>query len=303
MRVALVILATVALAATAGSLPFARAGLLDAPTATLLRHTEVAAGLGFSAYSYENADSTSESDFSLGGHVEFGLLDRVQLGVTYLGAGGISGQFRVLALRESITRPGIALGIENLTGEKNYDFFEGDSGLAPYPHDQNLSGYVVITKNLDYLARVPLMLNLGWGTGRFVQELDDDGIASPIPGLFFAVETHPHPSVSVALEWDGRDLNLGGHYAINRSVHVRGAVGELEQVFRSSERDMTDPMQSPKFTIGVEAFFGPFFNRTTLEPVERLRGARDEEALRQLEEQRREALREIEELLRAMEED
>ena len=39
---------------------------------------------------------------------------------------------------------------------------------------------------------------------------------------------------------------------------------------------------------------------TTLEPTERLRRVQDEEALRQLEEERREALREIEELLRAM---
>jgi vacuolar-type H+-ATPase subunit E/Vma4 len=59
-------------------------------------------------------------------------------------------------------------------------------------------------------------------------------------------------------------------------------------------------MQSTKFTVGVQFFFGPFLNRTTLEPTERLRRERDEEALQQLEESRRHALEEIEELLRSM---
>lgn len=288
-------------AAWAGSLPFARYGMIDSPTASILEHSEVAVGLGFTTYGYDNPDSTSESNFAISGHVEAGILDRIQIGATYLGAGGFSGQLRVLAMGESITRPGICLGVENIIGEKNYEFFEDDSTLYSYPTSQNLSAYIVISKNLDYLAHLPVCLNLGWGTGRFMQKEDSDGFSNPVPGLFLSVEVHPSTAFSLALEWDGRDANLAGRYTVNRHVTVQAALAEFEQTLRGTDRDKTDVMQNTKFTLGAEFFLGPFFNRTTLEPTERLRRTQDEEALRQLEEERREALAEIEELLRAME--
>jgi len=287
--------------ALAGSLPFSRYGMIDAPVADVLEHTQASIGLGFTAYGFQNSDGSSESNLALAGCVEIGLLDRVQVGGTYLGAGGFSAQVRVLALRESITRPGIAIGVENLTGEKNYEFFEDDSTLYQYPADQNLSAYFVITKNLDYLAHIPVCLSLGWGTGRFQQKEDSDGFSNPLPGLFMAVEMHPSNVLSLAVEWDGRDANLGARYHINRRVSVGAALAEFEQALRGDERDKTDVMQNTKFTISAEFVLGPFFNRTTLEPAERLRRTQDEEALRRLEEERRRALQEIEELLRAME--
>ncbi len=286
--------------ALAGSLPFARYGMIDSPVAGVLEHSQVAIGLGFTAYGYEHDNGTSESDFAIAGYVEAGILDRIQVGGTYLGAGGFSGQLRVLALRESITRPGIAVGVENIIGEKNYEFFEEDSSLYVYSESQNLSAYLVVTKNLDYLAHIPVCLSLGWGTGRFMQEEESDGFSNPLPGLFMAVEIHPSSMLSLQLEWDGRDANLGGSYAVNRNVTVMAALAEFEQSLRGDDRDKTDVMQNTKFTVGAEFLLGPFFNRTTLEPTERLRRVQDEEALRQLEEERREALREIEELLRAM---
>lgn len=293
------IVIVVACTAYAGSLPYARWGMIDSPTAGVLDHSQIAVGGGFTAYGFQNPDSTDESDFALSGHIEVGLFDRVQAGVTYLGAAGISGQLRVVAFTESITRPGLAVGIENLTGETDYEFFQDDS-LYHYPQSQNLSVYVVATKSLDYLAHTPICLNLGWGMGRFLQETEDDGFDNPIPGLFFAIEAHPVPSFSMTLEWDGRDANLGAQYSVSRHFMVRAAVAEFEQALRGDERDQTDVMQNTKITIGFEALLGPFFNRTTLEPTERLHGTTDEEALRQLEEERREALRQIEELLQDM---
>jgi hypothetical protein len=301
MRLILAALFCICAFAAAGSLPFARSGILDSPIASVLRHTEIEAGGSFTAFSYQRADSSSQSDFAISGHVEVGLFERAQVGVTYLGAGGISGQIRLLALRESISRPGIAIGVENLTGEKNYEFFEGDSGLYVYPNSQNFSVYVVLTKNFDFLTGAPIFLDLGWGTGRFMQDADteSDGFSNPLPGLFGAFEYHPSPVLSLALEWDGRDANIGGTYRLGRSAQASAAIAEFEQLFRSS-RDEQDVMQSTKFTVGVQFFFGPFLNRTTLEPTERLRRERDEEALQQLEESRRHALEEIEELLRSM---
>jgi hypothetical protein len=289
--------------AGAASLPFARYGLVDTPTGILLRHTQIQIGGSFTGYSYQTADSTSESDFAIAGHIEVGIFDRAQVGVTYLGAGGISGQARAIIMHESIYRPTISIGVENLVGEENYEFFESDSGaLYEYPESQNMSAYIVFTKSLDNLARAPITISLGYGTGRFRQASDTpgDGIENPLPGLFASAEFHPEPRLSIMLEWDGRDANLGGTYQVSDMVQVALAVAEFEQFMRGDARDQTDVMQSTKISLGAQITLGPFLNRTTLQPIERLSRNRDEAALAALEEARRHALEDIEALLRTM---
>ena len=293
-----------------GSLPFARGGLLDTPRASVLHHTQVELGGSFTAYSYEVTDSagvdtTSESSFAVAGHLTVGLLDRGELGVTYLGDGGISGNAKFLALGETITRPGIAIGVENLIGEPNYEFWADDSGqLYQYGVDQNWAAYVVVTKNFDYFTGAPFCINMGYGLGRFQQDTDGAGEAftSPVPGLFVAFEFHPNMKTAIALEWDGRDANFGGSYTVNKWLTLQGAVAEFEQFIRSGEDvNRTDVMQNAKFTVGAELTIGPFMSRTHLEPTERLRPQRDEDAFQALEEARARAREKIRELQESME--
>jgi hypothetical protein len=284
----------------AGGLPFAHWGVLDTPDASVLQHSQIVLGGSFVAYGYDRADSSRESDFALAAFLEGGLFNMGQIGITYLGSAGLSGTARFLALREDVTTPGIAVGCENITGEKNYDFFrdENDS-LYNYGKDQNFSAYVVLSKGLNYVIGAPVTVNLGYGLGRFQQQKDDtsDGIRNPFPGIFFSMVFDVGPSGMIAVEWDGRDLNLGGSYSINRYLTVSGAVAELEQLLRpSDERDPTDVMQSVKFALGAQFTLGPFISRTTLEPTERLSGTADREALEALEEARRRAREEIDEL-------
>ncbi|MBD3370045.1 hypothetical protein GF402_06760 [Candidatus Fermentibacteria bacterium] len=292
----------------AGSLAFSRAGMLDCPTATVPLHTQVVVGGSFTAYSFEvadtaSADTTSESDFAIAGHLDVGLFDRGMIGATYLGDGGISGNVRFLVFGETITRPGIAVGAENLIGEENYEFWsDGEGNLYDYGESQNLSAYVVLTKNFDYFTGAPFCVNLGWGLGRFQQKEQNspEGFVNPVPGLFLGFEYHPSLVTSVALEWDGRDANLGGSYTMNEYVRFMGSISELEQLIRSGEEvDRTDVMQNVKFTLGVEFTVGPFGSKTHLDPFQRL-GEREhnEEALHKLEEARsqaREKIRELEE--------
>jgi len=309
LRSLLFALVTAALCA-AGSLPFSRGGILDTPRASVLHHTQVELGGSFTAYSYEVTDSagvdtTSESTFAVAGHLTVGILGRGELGVTYLGDGGISGNVKFLAMGETITRPGIAIGCENLIGEPNYEFWADDSGqLYDYGVDQNWAAYVVVTKNFDYFTGAPFCINLGYGMGRFQQDTDGAGEAftSPVPGLFLAFEFHPNMQTAIALEWDGRDANFGGSYAVNKWLTLRGAVAEFEQFIRSGEDvNRTDVMQNAKFTVGAELTIGPFMSRTELEPTERLRPQRDEDAFQALEEARARAREKIRELQESME--
>ncbi len=288
--------------AVAGSLPFSRPGLIDIPTATIIQHTQIVLGGSFTAFSYEKPDSTMESDFALGGHFEFGLFDRAQVGVTWLGDAGLSGNVRVLAFRERINTPAVAIGCQNITGEKNYEFFrDTEDSLYKYEESQNFSVYLVLTKNLDHFSGVPLRVNLGYGIGRFMQgkNSDSDGITNPFRGLFGSFDYSPTDDFSMMLEWDGRDANFGVQYVLNNNFRFKGAVAELEQL-AISNRNPSDVMQNIKFSLGLEITIGPFFNRTTLEPFEDLILDNDEALLRKLEEIRSHARENISKIERTI---
>jgi len=300
MRVVSALFPALAFVAFAGGLPFSHYGLLDTPSASLLRHTEVAIGIGATSYSLEDTAGNSNMDVSVAGYLEVGLFGRGQVGGTYLGQAGFSGTVRGLALIETINRPGIAVGVENLIGEENYEFYrdENDS-LYAYPNAQNFSIYGVVTKDFSYFISMPVCVNLGYGTGRFQQSGEAvDGLENPVPGLFGSVLFHPTMETEVMLEWDGRDLNVGGVYRLNRNITINAAASELEHLFVSGDSTGTDPdvMRTPKFSLGVQINLGPFLNRTELDPYERLRYTEDDEALQQLEEYRRGAREEIRDL-------
>lgn len=300
MRIVTAVFPVLVCLAFAGGLPFSHYGLLDTPSASLLRHTEVALGIGATTYSMKDTTGSSNMDVSIAGYLEVGLFGRGQLGGTYLGQGGFSGTARGLALIETINRPGIAVGVENIIGEENYEFFrdENDS-LYNYPNAQNFSIYGVFTKDFSYFISLPVCVNLGYGTGRFQQSSEAvDGLENPIPGLFGSILFHPTMEAEVMLEWDGRDFNAGGMYRLNRNFTIMAAASELEHLFVSGDSTGTDSdiMQTPKFTLGVQVTLGPFLNRTELDPYERLRYTEDDEALQQLEEYRARAREEIQDL-------
>jgi hypothetical protein len=296
---AVLVLLMAAVSANGGSLPFSRPGLMDIPTASVLHHTEIVIGGSFTAFSYETADSISESDFAMAGHLEIGLFNRGQLGITWLGSAGLSGNARILVLRERINTPAIAIGCQNITSEKDYEFFrDADDSLYHYEEAQNFSAYVVMTKSLDYFSGMPVCLHLGYGIGRFRQgenSISDGRISNPFRGLFAALDYHPVPELSLMLEWDGRDASLGAEYNLNSNVRFLCGLSEFEQLF-ASERNRTDVMQNAKFSLGAEFTFGPFLNRTTLQPYEQLSEDYNRELLEELEAIRSNAKQEIEEL-------
>ncbi|MEN8208574.1 MAG: YjbH domain-containing protein [Candidatus Fermentibacteria bacterium] len=296
----LLIILTAGNSVFAGSLPFSRPGLIDIPTASMLLHSQIRLGGAVTAFSYQMADSTTESDFAIGGHLEFGLLSRAQLGITWLGAAAISGDVRVLAIRESTVIPAIAIGCQNIIGEENYEFFRDDQdSLYKYEEAQNYSAYLVLTKSLDYFSGIPVCIHLGYGIGRFRQgeNSGSDGISNPFPGLFGGFDYHPVSNVSLMLEWDGRDANFGASYTMNDYVRFLGAAAELEQLALNN-RDLSDVMQNVKFSLGVEITLGPFLNTTTLQSFGQLTERVNDDLLLKLEAIRANAREDIEELKR-----
>ncbi len=297
VTVAVVVLPLIAFA---GGLPFSHYGLLDTPSADLLKHTEIAIGGGGTAYSIEDSTGASNMNITAAGYLEIGLFERGQIGGTYLGEAGFSGTARGLLLKETLSRPGISIGVENIIGEKDYEFYRnpGDS-LYHYPNAQNFSVYALISKDFSYFVSFPMCLNIGFGTGRFTQSSEAaDGWDNPLPGVFGSVLIHPSIVSEVIVEWDGRDLNAGGVYRLNNYVSVMTAASELEHLFVSNDSTSNgqDVMQNTKYTIGLQVNIGPFLNRTELDPYERLRYTDDDEALELLREYRARAREEIQEM-------
>jgi len=288
------------LVAIAGGLPFSHYGLLDTPSASLLQHTEVAISAGGTAYSLKDSSGASNMNVATAAYLEVGLFNRGQIGGTYLGQAGFSGTARGLLLNETISRPGISLGVENIIGEEDYEFYRNrEDSLYHYPNPQNFSIYGLISKDFSYFISLPVCLNIGFGTGRFVQSADAaDGFENPIPGLFGSLQVHPAINSEVVLEWDGRDINIGGFYKLNKHFTVMAAASELEHLFLSddSTSNAQDVMQYTKFTVALQIELGPFLNRTELDPYERLRYTDDDEALELLREYRARAREEIQEM-------
>jgi hypothetical protein len=286
-----------------GSLPFARDGLIDTPDISILEHTQIRLGTVFVMYSYENAAGTKDSEFAVGGHLEFGLFDFGQLGLCYLGKGGISAHLKIQPIRESLDLPGIALGVQNITGQQDYEFFENSDGtLYSNGRNQNFSAYIVLSKDLRYISGIPVDISLGYGIGRFQPAEPDSGSTSStfIPGLFASTRIRALDSTRFIIEWDGRDLNVGAEYDISSVITAQAAVVEVEELFGSSdERDKTDVMQNMKVGFGLEFTIGPLYSPSPAETrhlteMDRLN------ALAELEELRRQAeeeLRRMQELL------
>lgn len=289
----------------AGSLPFSRSGVLDSPDAYVLQHTEVEVQLAASAYSVEDETGSSNSEFMVTGYLDVGLFKYGQIGLSYLGDGGFVGNAKVAILFEGINVPAFAIGVENMTGEKYIDCFKVDSAgtevFYGYNHRQNWSAYAVLSKDLSYLMGIPATVSLGIGIGRFVGVVDGGamGIGSSVAnGLFGSVVYRPAEQFTVALEQDGRDLNLGASYRLSDVITLQMAWAELEHaIFPPENQNRRDIMQNSKVSIGVQAGFGPLFGARQLAlQRERQRIERARQRLEELEARRRSAESELQRL-------
>jgi len=237
--------------------------------------------------------------------MEFGLFDVGQVGLCYLDKGGLSAHLKLLPIRETLDLPGIAIGVQNITGQEDYEFFEtSDSTLYSNGRKQNFSAYIVLTKDLRYISGIPVDISLGYGIGRFQPDKPDSGETSSfIPGLFASTQIRAMDNARLMIEWDGRDLNAGIEYDISSLVTAQAAVVEIEELFTSGERDKTDVMQNMKVGIGLEFTFGPLYNPSPeetmhLTEMDRRNALAELEALRR---EAEEALRRMQELLDSQE--
>lgn len=318
MRYAIIGVMLFAFSVFAGSLPFAYGGVVNAPDAYVLEHTEVELGVAASAFSFEDSLGAADSDIKLTGYLNFGILSYGQIGASYLADGGLVINAKLAVLKEGIAVPAFSLGMQNGIGPTRVDCFSGppgvpdsagvystgwdEDGMYNYDHAQNWSVYGVASKDMRYLLGMPVTVNLGIGIGRFVGVIGEGGalgIGSSIAnGLFGSLVWHPGEDFSVAFEMDGKDFNLGMDYSVAKNVDLHLAWGELEQtLFPPEGQNKQDIMQNSKITIAISSRFGPILGAGRLElEREQQRIERARTRLEELEARRRAAESELQRL-------
>jgi hypothetical protein len=281
-------------------------GVLDTPNAYVMDNTQF--NIGVSSYALTSGTTdfyTHEGEpfqknlRELDAFFQFGLFGRLEVGVREYDPETYSGTVKVLLKKESSRWPAFAVGAFNLGGD--HDIGPYGTKACWYSNDdrQNNAYYVVASKNMRNIIRVPVTVNVGVGSARFQGTNPDWPHSKPWQGMFGSVEYHfLDERISILGEIDGRDVNLGARFKLPWGIVVTPYVSELEEAWWGAHTTTTttgityeDEYDSPKGGIAVQMYVGPLYRKAETERLRALRSRlkRAEERLKQAR-QRREIL-------------
>ncbi|UCE27710.1 MAG: hypothetical protein JSW52_02855 [Candidatus Coatesbacteria bacterium] len=304
-------------------------GLLDTPSAYVLDNTVFAIGVSMTALPYGDQDFAdfyckhelgeyrnvvddvhTKNLAELDSYFSFGLFDRIQLGVREYDPQTFAGDVKVQVWKESARWPAISVGVLNIGAPANVNSY-GEKALTYHPDDkQNNAYYIVGSKDLENIIRLPLSVHVGVGSRRFQGEWR---ISKHWNGIFGALEYEILKDRLTAIaEVDGRDLNLGARITLPWGFTITPYAAEFEQIWLGGKvipvwsdisgygepEFYSNEFSQPKFGVGLSFTGGPIYSRAEAERLRALRSRlkRAEERLKAAR-QRREALeRRLEEI-------
>ena len=199
---------------------FTGSGLVDIPTGRILQHGIFEAGtyLGFQKRMMER--STTNLGDAVAVRLNFGLFDRVEVGLTHLwneygeepSADRTANlKFQLLKEQETGAIPSIAIGIEKL----NKDSTPWDSEAE---EDESSSAFLAISKTFNLPRIHRFSGHIGISTQRFAFSV------RPI-SLFVGLSKEFRPAfargnMTTSLEFDGTGVNVGMRYAAPSGLQV-----------------------------------------------------------------------------------
>jgi hypothetical protein len=240
-------------------------GPLDSPNARVLRHTEFALGvssflvpLGHPGSRIIGPNLSSQNlDYEWDGWFEVGLFGYVQAGARMYDPQTFSADIKALIYKETSSIPSFAVGLMNIGGGPNI----GPYGIkeTPYGHPQNNSIYLVATKTMESIVGIPLLINVGVGSGRFQGEWH---IAKHHEGVFSSLQWFATDYISAIIESDSRDLNAGLIVKLPQGFTATLGIGEIEQAFWGQAISplgpgTADEYDEPKLNLALQFNFGP----------------------------------------------
>jgi hypothetical protein len=194
---------------------FRESGLVDIPTGRVLEHGLFGVGTYFG---FQNSNKFPRDEAAI--RLDFGLFDRVEVGLTRVGYDGDSfllGNLKVLLFREADSAPNVAVGVENIG--------DGDpirDGLDDLTRYERKSAFLAVSKIFN-LPRVHLISgHIGVGNNRFTEDI---GMGKVLNGVFFGLSKDFSPAfargdLTVSLEVDGRGVNAGMRHTANSGLQV-----------------------------------------------------------------------------------
>lgn len=243
--------------------------LIDVPTAYVLRD-KVFQGTAVGSFALSSSDTIQyDFDISLG----LGLKNCIEFSLTAYELENYSLGITAMVLREKDWYPSVAIGIHDITWMPYIGSYGGSDSLPPGNHNAEdryinkpgfsywespewFSAFAVASKQFgDYFR-----MHIGVGRGRYVGYQDflnyfntdifNPTSVSPMAfGLFGALEFNYQGWLSVAAEFDGRDLNLGTKIGFqNWEVYL--AVTRLENLLVPSQF-------SPRLVTGLNLYTSP----------------------------------------------
>lgn len=199
---------------------FTGSGLVDMPTGKVLQHGIFEAGTYLCFQQRMMERSTTNLGDAVAVRLNFGLFDRVEIGLTHLWndygeqpAADRTANLKLQLLKEPETGaiPSIAIGIEKLGS----DIVLWDSETEA---DEGSSAFLAISKTFNLPRIHQFSGHIGIGTQRFAFS------ERPI-GLFVGLRKEFRPAfargnITTSLEFDGAGVNVGMRYAASSGLQV-----------------------------------------------------------------------------------
>ena len=251
--------------------------LIDVPTAYVLRHKVIqgtAVG-SFALSTYDSIPSPYDFDLCLGA----GIGDFLEISLSAYGLENYSLGFTALLLRENKYSPSVAVGVHEITWVPYIGSFGGGNELSENPGSGNwnpedkiidkpgfiyweqqewFSAFAVASKQFCNYFRIHAGVGRGryTGYGRISKYFNTDifnekAVSGLALGLFGAVEFNYQDWLSVAAEYDGRDVNFGTKVGFNH-WELYLAVTRLENLVD------TTTSYSPRLVAGLNLYTSPY---------------------------------------------
>ena len=148
--------------------------------------------------------------------VKYAITNRAQVAINYVSEATFVGHFHYNIMNDTHSPYGLAGGFANISNKASISSWDD----YPVTQKNNWSPYLVGM----YKAPVADFF-VGFGGGRFQSASDDDATIRLLKGLMFGAEL-PFYSGKLALEYDGKDFNMGLRLPV--SLHTSIYVGATE---------------------------------------------------------------------------
>ena len=210
----LILIISLLFASISAAAPYFRGtGLMNIPTAYVKSEGIFDLGMHLSAVDQRRDELAIRMDFGIFNFVELGLMELKTEDSDY-----ILGNLKILLFRESGSAPALSIGVDNF-GEK----------VKNESESYERSAYGVMSKRFNLPVVHIIGGHLGIGNRRYIAKTS---IGKYLHGVFMGLSKDFYLSflnsrLRLMCELDGRDLNVGLHYAMSSGLSVSFAVGEL----------------------------------------------------------------------------